>query len=479
MKYLNKTKIVATVGPASASREAMTALIKAGVNVFRLNFSHSNHEDHAKVIQQINDLNRELGTHIGILADLQGPKIRLGLVENDAVTIASGDIITVIGKEKIDKSELSTKDKFYISYANLASDVNIGDRILIDDGKIALSVVGTDNNEVQAKVIYGGVVKPKKGANLPDTTISMPSLTVKDREDLDFILTQSVQWIALSFVRSAEEIIKLKGMIEFGNHHAKVIAKIEKPEALKDIDNIIKVSDAVMVARGDLGVEVPVEQIPIIQKKIVKKCMAASKPVIIATQMMESMIENASPMRAEVTDVATAIFDGADALMLSGETATGKYPVQVIEMFMKVIRLVENDHQLTSRVHELDPQADTFLADAICYNAVKIAEQISAETIVAMTKSGYTALNLASHRPKATICMFTEAKYLLPTMSLVWGVYPFHFDKMLSTDESIRYMQQILKDQGWLKTGDNVVSTGSMPLNQLGKTNMIKVNVVK
>ncbi len=472
---MNQTKIVSTLGPASNSPEMIRELIKAGVNVFRLNFSHGNHELHAQTIQHILAANKELGTHVGMLADLQGPKIRLGEVENGMVEIAAGDIITFTTIPQV-----STKDTFYITYPDLAQDLKPGDRLLIDDGKIELRALDTNGvDTARAKVIYGGEVKPKKGCNLPDTAISAPSLTDKDKEDLEFILTQPVNWIALSFVRSSDDIVHLKGIIDYKSHPAKVIAKIEKPEALEDIDEIIRVSDAIMVARGDLGVEVPFEQVPIIQKDLTRRCIAASKPVIIATQMMESMIENSSPTRAEVTDVGNAIYDSADALMLSGETATGKHPVKVIQTFKKVIQAIEEQvDSIYNKNHVPDPEDDAFLSNTICYSAVRIAKGIEAKAIIAMTKSGSTALTLSSYRPKAHIFAFSESASLRNTVSLVWGVRAFHYDNLASTNESIQHTHQILLKHGLIEHGDVVINTGSLPLNQQGKTNTIKISTV-
>ncbi len=475
MQPFTRTKIIATLGPASTEMETITQLIKAGVDVFRLNFSHGNHESHAVAIQTIQEANKKLATNVGILADLQGPKIRLGEVENNGVKIETGEEVTFTTRKTV-----GNKKWLYVSYPQFAQDIASQERILIDDGKIELVALSSNGmDEVKAKVIYGGIVRSKKGINLPDTNISTASLTTKDKEDLEFILTQPINWIALSFVRFADEILKLKGMIQYKDHPAKVIAKIEKPEAINNIDGIIRVSDAVMVARGDLGVEMPLEAIPIIQKQIVEKCIKASKPVIIATQMMESMMENPSPTRAEITDVANAIYDGADALMLSGETAVGKHPVKVIETFTKVIQSIETQESIYDKYHPPMKDTDSFLADSICLNACKIASQVGATAIIAMTKSGYTAFTLSSHRPKAYIYVFTESEELLNTVSLIWGVRAFNYNKFVSTDQTISDVHAILKRNGLIKSTDIVVNTGSMPLNQRGKTNMVKLTKIK
>jgi len=472
MTNFTKTKIVATIGPSSNSKEMLLALIGAGVNVFRLNFSHGTHEEHEKVINLIHEINDEIQGNIGILADLQGPKIRLGLVENNSVELKKGDIIELTTEKCV-----STAQCLYITYSEIAMDVKSGDKILIDDGKIELRVTATNGiDKLTAKVIYGGLVSSKKGVNLPNTNVSSPALTPKDINDLKFILEHHVNWIALSFVRTADEILRLKGMIDYKQHAARVIAKIEKPQALKNIDAIIHAADAIMVARGDLGVEMPLEQIPTIQKELVKKCVSAAKPVIIATQMMESMIENASPTRAEVTDIATAIFNGADALMLSGETAVGKHPVKVISTMKKVIKTIEKEDDIYNVGQVPNQKSNTFVSDVVCYTACRLAENVGAKGIIGMTKSGYTAFLLSSFRPKANIFIFTESIELLKTVSLVWGVRAFHYTKFVSTDDTISDVQQILTNSELIKQDDFVVNTGSMPLHERGRTNTIKVS---
>lgn len=475
MLKFNRTKIVATVGPASNNKETLIALVKAGVDVFRLNFSHGTHDGHSKVIQLINEINKEFNTHVGILADLQGPKIRLGQVENGEVFIEKGQTVTFTTNEMV-----STSEELYLTYEDFARDVKSGDRILMDDGKLELVVLNTNGEDkVTAKVIYGGSVKPRKGVNLPDTNISIPSITPKDINDLEFILTQPVNWIALSFVRTAEEITQLRGIIKFGKHPAKIISKIEKPQALKNIDRIIEVSDAVMVARGDLGVEIPLEQVPIAQKLIVKKCNQAAKPVIIATQILESMITSPSPTRAETADAANAIFDGADAIMLSGETAAGDYPVRAIEVFTKIIEEVEKQSIVYNKEHLPRKKSKFYFSDVMCYNACVIAQQVGAKALIGLTHSGYTALLLSSFRPKANIYAFTDNKNLINTLSLVWGVRAFFAPPFKNTDEGMIEVHRRLKKAGYVKRGDFAVNTGSMPLNLKGKTNMVKLGKIE
>ncbi|HSO85188.1 MAG TPA: pyruvate kinase, partial [Draconibacterium sp.] len=386
-KACSQTKIVATLGPASSSKEVLTSLIQEGVDVFRLNFSHSKQEEHLKSIQLIKELNRELNTHVAILADLQGPKLRVGEIENNRIDLLEGDIITFVTEKCV-----GTKEQIYMSYQEFPHDVNVGESILIDDGKIKLEVTETNKKDrVKARVIYGGPLSSKKGVNLPNTKVSLPCLTDEDISNASFALDNEVDWIALSFVRKASDILDLKELIRRKNGHAGVIAKIEKPEALDEIDQIIEVTDGVMVARGDLGVEVSFDRVPLIQKLIVEKCIAQAKPVIIATQMMESMITNFTPTRAEANDVANAVLDSADALMLSGETSVGKYPVQTIQNMQKIIDYTEKNGNLFNKLHVPAQNSPKFLADSVCYNATVIANQIKAKAIVAFTNSGYTA----------------------------------------------------------------------------------------
>ncbi len=474
IKRFNRTKIISTIGPATNSKEMITNLIEAGVDAFRLNFSHGTHEDHQKVIDLIHEINEEEGTDVAILADLQGPKIRVGEILDGAYEVKTGDIVT------FDTSiEMSDASVLPMQYSEFAKDINVGDRILMDDGKISMIAVSTDRNtRVEARVVYGGTVKPKKGVNLPDTNISIHTITEKDINDLEFILTQDVNWIALSFVRAAADILRLKGIIDYKKHYAKVIAKIEKPEALNNIDAIIEAADAVMIARGDLGVEIPPEEVPLVQKRLVKKCIKNAKPVIIATQIMESMMENPAPTRAEVTDVANALYEGADALMVSGETAVGKYPVKVIEMFGRIMEGVEKEDALYHMEHKPMKDSRTFLTDSICYSACQIGEEIQAKAVIGMTKTGYTAFLLSSFRPRANIFIFTESKKLVKTFNLLWGVRAFYYDKFETTYKTIEDVHLILKDKEMVKSGDIIINTGILPLHKLGRTNMIKLTVI-
>lgn len=469
----NRTKIIATTGPVSSSYNMLVSLVEAGTNVFRLNFSHGDYTDHLKVINHIKKLNKQYKKDIGILADLQGPKIRIGEIKNGKLPIKAGEIITLTTKKCV-----GTKSGVYINYDKFPKEVKAGEIILMDDGRIEMEIISTDKKSiVKAKTLYDGILFPKKGVNLPDTKVSIPSLTEKDLKDLDFAIENSADWIALSFVRKAKDIKDLKLLLEKKKSKARVIAKIEKPEACKNIDDIIEASDAIMIARGDLGVEVPMEQVPLIQKDIVKKCIRAAKPVIIATQIMDSMIEKSKPTRAEITDVANAVIDGADALMLSGETSVGKHPVKVVEIISKVIANIESrEDAIYNKDLLADPESDRFLSDALCFNACKMAKEVKAKAIIGMTRSGYTGFMVASFRPKAMIFIFTDNPNLRFTMSLTWGIRTFFYDKAVSTDGTIKDSKKFLKDIQLLKKGDTVINVASMPLHEQGKTNMLKVS---
>ncbi|MDF1694935.1 MAG: pyruvate kinase [Saprospiraceae bacterium] len=468
------TKIIATLGPASSSSEVLLDLVKEGVNVFRLNFSHGSHSMHAQTVDRIMALKKEYGLTVAILADLQGPKLRVGKIENDSLQINQGDVLTFVNEPCI-----GTKEKIYMSYKDFAMDVNKGEQVLIDDGKLVLEVLETDKiGKVKLIVLFGGTLSSNKGVNLPDTKISLPSLTEKDLKDLDFILTLPVNWIALSFVRKAQDIKELKRKIAKAEHPAKVIAKVEKPEAVARIKEIIKATDAVMVARGDLGVEVPMEKLPAIQKQIIKRCIQRAKPVIVATQMMESMVTNPSPTRAEITDVANAVLDGADAVMLSGETSVGKHPIKVVQAMNKIIEEAEQHYEMHSKRPKPNPDSSTFYSDTICLNAPKLADEIGAKAISGLTVSGYTAFKMSSYRPKCKIFIFSDQEHILSTLNLVWGVKCYPYNKFTTTDETIHDISQILKENGDVYSGDVIVNTGAMPIKKRFRTNMMKITVV-
>jgi len=468
-----KTKILATIGPASNNYEMIKSLALAGANVFRLNFSHGSHEVHKEVISIIRQVNKEMNCHLGILQDLQGPKIRVGEVENNGVEIKPGDKITITSDPVVGTSSLVST-----VYKNLPQDVQTGEHILIDDGNLEVVVDDTDGKKVNCTVIHGGILKSRKGINLPNTKVSAPSLTEKDIEDLQFGLEQDVDWIALSFVRSAEDILDLRNRIQAAGKHCKIVAKIEKPEALENIDSIIEATDAIMVARGDLGVEVPMEIVPLWQKKMVEKCKIACKPVIIATQMMESMIQNPRPTRAETNDVANAVLDGADAVMLSAETASGKYPVNAVKAMTSIITYLEENADIYHHLYKIDEDAPTFLGNNLILMASRLSRNVKAKAIVGITSSGFTGFRLASHRPLANIFVFTRNQKLLTQMSLVWGVRAYYYESQVSTDATFEDIENTLKNDGHVASGDVIVNTASMPLKEKGKTNMLKVHVV-
>jgi pyruvate kinase len=472
---INKTKIIATYGPACSKIEVMEDMVRNGLDVFRFNMSHGDHKQHIDGYEKVRKINKEHNLNIAILADLQGPKIRLGEVRDNMEVLEAGREVEITNKECI-----STFKKLYISYHALPKEVEAGDAILIDDGRIELKVVSTNRKDkIIAKVITGGKISNNKGVNLPDTKTSVPALTEKDKKDLKFAIANGANWIALSFVRSPQDVLELKSIIGKKNSYMKVMAKIEKPEALKQLDEIIKVSDGIMIARGDLAVEVPQERMPLIQKDIIAKCIKYAKPVVVATQMMDSMIENPNPTRAEITDVANAVIDGADAVMLSGETSTGKHPVKVIQVMEKILTNIEHSNIIYDKQQKADNNSPTYISDAICYNAARISSELEAKAIIGMTFSGYTGFMLSSYRPKADIFIFTENRDLLNTLSMCWGVRAFYYDKFVGTDTSIRDVIRILKENNLLKKGDVAVNIGSMPLSNKGRANMVKVTMVE
>jgi pyruvate kinase len=469
----NKTKIVATVGPTSNSKEMLRALIKEGVDVFRLNFSHGTHEDHLKVILHVRELNKELGTKICLLQDLQGPKIRVNEMEPNVV-IERGQDLIITTKEVLGNNKLVST-----SYKSLPKDVKVGDMILIDDGKIELKVKEVRTDEVLTEVVYGGLLKSRKGINLPFTKVSAPSLTEKDLKDLEFGIQNDVDWIALSFVRKAFDIQSMRAIIDSHKSPARIVAKIEKPEALSNIDEIIAETDGVMVARGDLGVEIWMEEVPMVQKMLVEKCNKAGKPVIVATQMMESMIENPRPTRAETNDVANAVMDGADALMLSAETASGKYPLEVIRSMVRTVASVEKNPKIYYHFRSVDQNSPKYIHDNFVLAACKLAKDVGAKAIVGMTQSGYTAFQSSAYRPNANIFVFTSNESLLNKINLVWGSQAYFYDKTNSTDETIADVESTLKRDGHVKSGDIIIILASMPIQEKARTNTLKINVVK
>jgi len=470
---IRKTKIIATIGPATSSKKMLRKLMQKGVNVCRLNFSHLPHDTAKEIIANIKEINQELHVHTAILADLQGPKIRVGEFKEPIKLIKGKEVIFSTKKKK---------DTIYINYNNFAKDVKIKDKVLLDDGKLALEVVSTNKkDEVKLKVVFGGLLQSRKGVNLPNTPISLPCLTKKDKEDLEFILSEKIEWVGLSFVREANDIMILKKIITKRKLHHKVIAKIEKPEAIKNIDAIITATDAVMVARGDLGVEVPAQKVPVYQKMIVNKCIINSRPVVIATQMLESMTDNPTATRAEVNDVANSVIDGADAVMLSGETSVGKYPLKAIDTMRNIIRDVEkSEHNISKNILDRPLiNSSRLLSNAICSHACDIAGTTNAKAIITVTYSGFNTIKTSSFRPHAFIYAFTNNHTILNTLSLVWGVQGFYYDRGTTTDQTIRETKEILKQEKHLKKGDLVVNLASMPAQEKGMTNMMKISKVK
>jgi len=473
----HRTKIVATVGPACDTYDKLLELVKCGVNVFRLNFSHGGHDDKKKIIDYIREINVKEPYNIAILGDLQGPKLRVGEMENGGIDVVPGDTLTFTNEKLV-----GTKERIYVSYPNLHKDVKVGNKILIDDGKLEVEVRKIlKNNDVEVEVTMGGKLSSKKGINLPDTKISLPALTDKDLVDLEFIIDQELDWVALSFVRSVKDLIILRNKLQERNSKTKIISKIEKPEALNNLRDIIVESDAVMIARGDLGVELPVEQIPLIQRNIIKKCLHRAKPVIVATQMMESMIDRSKPNRSEITDVANAVLEGADAVMLSAETATGQHPKLVVETMRKIVMEVERTEYRYNLEEVLTPQAHSpsFLSDAICYNACKHAGDVDSDALVGMTQTGYTAFMLSSYRPKSPLFIFTKEKTLVNQLSLSWGVRAFLYTEENTLDDILFDQIDILKERGFIKSGDIVISTGSTPVHLHLPTNTVKVTKVE
>ena len=475
MPKVKKTKIVATLGPASSSEEVIEKMIHAGVNVFRINFSHADHEDVSERIKIIRSLSEKHKTYTSILADLQGPKLRVGVIEEGAV-VAPGDTVDFITTAPFTGDAKSA----YMTYQRFPKDVSPGEKILLDDGKLIFEVVATDKKDkVTTKVLQGGPFKSKKGVNLPNTNISLPALTEKDIEDAIFAIKQQVDWIALSFVRNSNDLIDLQKLIEeHSDHKIPIISKIEKPEALENIDKIIAYSDGLMVARGDLGVEVPAAEVPLIQKQLVNKAKKARIPVIIATQMMETMIDSLTATRAEVNDVANSVMDGADAVMLSGETSVGKYPVQVIETMTSILKSVENSPLI--KVPQTPPTIRTkrYITKSICYHAALMANEIDAAAICTLTNSGYTAFQISAWRPQAHILVFTSNRTILSQLNLLWGVKAFYYDKFESTDNTVVQINNIALENGWVKEGDMLINLATMPIIEKGMVNTLRVSQI-
>lgn len=479
-EHLKKTKIIATLGPASSNKETILNMMKAGADVFRINFSHADYsvvENNIKIIREINE---EYGFATSILGDLQGPKLRVGVVKEGSY-LNPGDILTFTNENVEGDST-----KVFMTYERFPLDVKVGERILIDDGKLVLEVTETNAKDtVKAKTIQGGPLSSKKGVNLPNTEISLPALTEKDIKDAEFILSHDFDWIALSFVRHAQDIRDLKELIEKhrkeGEHRLPIIAKIEKPEGVKNIEEIVKECDGIMVARGDLGVEVPMEEVPMIQKNLVDITRRYSKPAIIATQMMESMINSLTPTRAEVNDVANSVLDGADAVMLSGETSVGKYPAEVVANMAKIVKTAEDSpsyRQRNSAIDKIQCVDNRFITDSICYSAARVADKTDAKAIVTLTFSGYTAFQISSHRPNAHIIVFSSNKRVITMLNLLWGVRAYYYDLQKSTDETVTQVNMLTWNYGYVEQGDFVVNLNAMPVHAGGKTNTLRLTTI-
>jgi len=471
-----KTKIVATLGPATSKKEVLRKMIEAGVDVFRINFSHAKYEDVTARINMIRELNTELGTNTSILGDLQGPKLRVGIMAGEVVVSPGDEITFVTGKPFEGNSE-----RVYMNYDTFPQDVQAGERILLDDGKLIFEVVSSDGEaEVKAKVIQGGPLKSNKGVNLPNTNISLPALTEKDIKDAEFAVSQQVDWIALSFVRFSQDLIDLQEIIsQHSEHKIPIIAKIEKPEAVENIDKIIAYCDGLMVARGDLGVEVPAQEVPLIQKQLVLRAKKARIPVIIATQMMETMITSLTPTRAEVNDVANSVMDGADAVMLSGETSVGNYPVAVIEKMAGILMSVENSNLIQVPHDPPHIRTKRYITKAVCYHAATMANEIQAKAISTLTNSGYTAFQISAWRPSAHILVFTSNKRILTQLNLLWGVKAFYYDRYVTTDETIEDVNRIAYQKGFLEIGDMLISLAAMPIKDKGMVNTLRVSEIE
>ena len=474
MKF-KKTKIIATLGPASSSKEMIKKLIKSGVDVLRVNFSHATHDEVERIVEDVNDLRKELGSNVTLLGDLQGPKIRIGELEND-IELKKNQSLSICSN----LSESNGIDKIFISYPSFAKDVKPGENILVDDGKLIFKVISTNKKDtVDIKVVQEGVLKPRKGVNLPNTKISQPALTEKDIDDAKFAVKKSFDWIALSFVRSKKDVLQLRELIESQcDYHIPIISKIEKPQAIEKIDSIIKVSNGIMVARGDLGIEIPAEEVPLNQKKIVAKCKKRGIPVVIATQMMESMIDSLTPSRAEVNDVANSVMDGADAIMLSGETSMGKYPCEVVKKIGDIIHGVEDSPLIKIPVDLPEIKSDRLITKSICRNAATIANEIGASAICTLTNSGYTGWQISSWRPSALVIVFTSNKKILTQMNLLWGVKGVYYNNFESTDKTVEEVNSLSLENKYIKKGDFVINLAAMPIYEKGQVNTLRITKI-
>ncbi len=471
-----RTKIVCTLGPSSNTVEDIERLYKAGMNVVRINFSHGTHKDHERTIGYVRKVAKKHQYSIPVLMDLQGPKIRVGQMKDGGQVINEGELIEITTKDVEGSNSLVP-----IDYEGLSKDAQTGNQILIDDGLLELKIVKNEEGMIMARVIVGGLLKSRKGVNLPDVDISMSSLTEKDIEDLEFGLKVGVDFVAMSFVRNGKDVQDVISRVRAAGSNAAIIAKIEKPEAVEVIDEIIEEADAIMVARGDLGIEIPSEHVPLAQKKIIDRCRIAGKPVITATQMLDSMINNPRATRAESSDVANAVVDGTDAVMLSGETAAGKYPVEAVKTMDKIIRSVEDnsDTLYYSLQYRKPDWKEKQIVESLSYSCVTMADNVEAKAISTLTHSGNTARRIAKFRPKVPIVAFTESKIIRRQLNLVWGVESVRLKELFDTDKSVKLMEDYLLTNGLVKKGDRVIIATGMPLAKRGRTNMIKISTIQ
>ncbi|HMB41327.1 MAG TPA: pyruvate kinase [Balneolaceae bacterium] len=471
-----RTKIVCTLGPSSNTLEGIEKLYRAGMNVVRINFSHGSHEDHKRTIGFVRKVAKKYRYSLPVLMDLQGPKIRVGQMKDGGQQLIEGQLV------KITPDEVEgTSDVIPIDYSGLVDDAREGNQILVDDGLLELRIIKKHERELTAKVVVGGMLKSRKGVNLPDIDISMPSLTQKDIEDLEFGLDIGVDYVAMSFVRSARDVQEVISRVRAKGSNAAIIAKIEKPEAVNVIDEIIEEADGIMVARGDLGIEIPSEQVPLVQKNIIERCRTAGKPVITATQMLDSMIVNPRATRAESSDVANAVMDGTDAVMLSGETAAGKYPAEAVQTMVKIIKSVEsNSNSIYYSLKYRKPDwKEKQVIESLAYSCVTIADNVEAKAISTITHSGNTARRIAKFRPKVPIIAFTESQIVRRQLNLVWGVESVRIDEIFDTDLSVKMMEDYLVESGRVNAGDRVIIATGIPLAKRGRTNMIKVSTIE
>jgi pyruvate kinase len=473
-----RTKIVCTLGPASSDADTIGRLIEAGMNVARMNFSHGSHDDHAERIRTVREEARKRDKTVTILQDLQGPKIRVGQMKDGSVMLKEGETLTIT-PEPVGEG---TAERVHIDYPTLAEDADVGGRILLDDGLLELQITAIEGKEIITEVIEGGPLRSRKGVNLPNIRTSTPSLTEKDRTDLQFGLSMDVDVVALSFVRERSDVEELLELIEDAGKNVSVVAKIEKPEAVRKIEDILKVVDGIMVARGDLGIEMPMEEVPSTQKMLISRSMATARPVITATQMLESMVDNPRPTRAEASDVANAVLDGSDAVMLSAETAVGTDPVRVVRAMNKIIQRAERHWESFRQTLSMTPghlERTESVTESVSFTACRLAEQVNAAAICCLTNSGATARSIARHRPSMPIYAFTDNQRVVGQLGMLWGTQAFHIPFQQDTDQGIARVHSILRDEELVDPGSHVVITAGMPLPARGRTNMVHVSRVQ